>query len=246
MSDPLNFFVMLNEGLRRNPPQGADLAMLGLLESLEVGPNKTFDPDAVDRATAAGLRRAVEIGPEILAADFKSRLGQSIDGWHVTTDLGSWKTPDTGQLDFLLRSSIAKEAQPGQSAGEAIYPIAFTTSDGEPLTGKHRYEVRFAAGQLPPVERSGRSRSMTANGFAIDNSMGRTQIGTYDDLHPRRRRHGGDSDSTRQTRQDSERNWLPAPDGAFDLAMRLYNPRPGRGDPRLGPTWDRVRQVIHP
>ena len=87
--EPLNFFVLLNEGLRRNPPHGGDLAMLGLLESLGIGPNKSFEPGMLDRATAAGLRRAVEIGPQILAADFKARLGQSINGWRITTDLGA-------------------------------------------------------------------------------------------------------------------------------------------------------------
>jgi hypothetical protein len=28
VSNPLNFFALLNEGLKRNPPQGADLAVL--------------------------------------------------------------------------------------------------------------------------------------------------------------------------------------------------------------------------
>ena len=136
--------------------------MLGLFESLNIGPNKTFEPDKLDPATAAGLRRAVEIGPQMLAADFTARLGQVINGWQITTDLGSWRTPDTGQLDFLLRSAIAKEAQPGQNPAEAIYPIAFSTRDGEPLTGDQ--PVRVAIRQPASCRRStrsGRSRSTT-------------------------------------------------------------------------------------
>ena len=131
-AEPLNFFARLNEGLRCNPPQDEDLALLGLFESLNIGPNKSFEPDKLDPATAAGLRRAAEIAPHMLAADFQARLGQVINGWQITTDLGSWQTPDTDQLDFLLRSAIAKEAQPGQNPAEALYPIAFSTPDGDP------------------------------------------------------------------------------------------------------------------
>lgn len=40
---PLNFFTVLNEELKHNPPRGADLAMLGLFETLNIGPNKSFD-----------------------------------------------------------------------------------------------------------------------------------------------------------------------------------------------------------
>ena len=121
VSNPLNFFALLNEGLKHNPPQGADLVMLGLFETLNIGPNKSFDATKLDAATAAGLKRALEIGQPILAADFKARLGQVINHWQIVRDFGSWRTPDTDQLDFLLRSVIAKEAQPGQNSSEAVY-----------------------------------------------------------------------------------------------------------------------------
>ncbi len=42
-AEPLNFFARLNEGLRCNPPQDEDLALLGLFESLNIGPNKSFE-----------------------------------------------------------------------------------------------------------------------------------------------------------------------------------------------------------
>ncbi len=148
VNNPLSFFSLLNEGLKHNPPYGQDLAMLGLFESLNIGPNKTFDPLKLDPATVAGLKRAVEIGPSILAADYTNRLGVVKNEWHITADLGSWTTLDTGQLDFLLRSDIAKEAQPGQNASEAIYALALTDRDGKPLTGANRYILRFPKGQL--------------------------------------------------------------------------------------------------
>jgi hypothetical protein len=224
VSEPLNWFALLNEGLRRNPPQGADLAMLGLFETLNIGPNKTFDASKLDPATQAGLRRALAIGPDILAEDFKARLGQSINGWLITTDLASWVTPDTHQLDHLRRSAIAKEAQPGQRPSEAIYPATFVDAEGRPLAGANRYVLRFGKGQLPPVNAFWSVTMYDADGFQIDNPINRCQIGSYDALAP-------DADGAvtiyiqhASPGKDKQSNWLPAPEGPFNLALRLYNP----------------------
>jgi hypothetical protein len=221
---PLNFFMVLNEGLRHNPPQGADLVILGLFEILNIGPNKIFDPAQLDAATTAGLKRALEIGPQILAADFKTRVGKLISGWQITNDLGSWQTPDTDQLDFLRRSAIAKEAQPGQNSSEAIYPFTFSDADGKPLTGANRYVLRFKKGKLPPVSAFWSVTLYDAEGFVIQNPIQRYQIGTYDNLKP-------DADGSTpiyiqrdSPGKDKESHWLPAPEGAFNLALRLYNP----------------------
>jgi hypothetical protein len=226
VSEPLNWFALLNEGLRRNPPQGGDLAMLGLFETLNIGPNKTFDAGKLDPATRSGLRRALAIGPHILAEDFKARLGQSINGWQVTKDLGSWLTPDTYQLDFLRRSAIAKEGQPGQASSEAMYPIAYVDADGQPLTGANRYVLRFAKGQLPPANAFWSLTMYDADGYPIDNPVNRNQIGTYDRL-------AQDADGAvtitiqhASPGKDREGNWLPAPAGSFNVVLRLYNPAP--------------------
>ncbi len=225
-SNPLNFFALLNEGLKHNPPQGVDLVTLGLFETLNIGPNKIFDPAKLDTATAAGLKRALEIGPQILTADFKARVGKLINGWQITTELGSWQTPDTDQVDFVRRSAIAKEAQPGQHSSEAMFPFTFSDSDGQPLTGTNRYVLRFAKGKLPPVNAFWSVTLYDAEGFVIENPILRYQIGTYDNL-----KLDPDGSTAIYIQRDSPGkdkggNWLPAPDGPFNLTMRLYNPRP--------------------
>ena len=40
----------------------------------------------------------------------------------------------------------------GNSEEEAIYPAYYVDADGEKLDGSHRYTLRFAPDQLPPVE----------------------------------------------------------------------------------------------
>jgi hypothetical protein len=221
--NPVNWFALLNEGLKRNPPHGDDLVMLGLFEPIGIRPDMTLDPKKLDKAVAAGLKRAVAIAPQLLSQDFSSRLGQDINGWRVTQNLGAWVAPVSGQTDFLLRGAIASGAQPGQSNTQAIYPFGTADSDGKPFDGSNNYTLTFGKGQLPPVGAFWALTLYDSNGFPIPNVI-RNQIGTYDDLKK-------DSDGSvtlliqnASPDKKSESNWLPAPKGGFSLTMRLYNP----------------------
>ncbi len=223
VTDPVNWFALLNEGLKRNPPQGDDLVMLGLFEPLGIGPSMTLDPKKLDKAVAAGLKRAVAITPQLLTQDFNTRLGQKINGWQVTQNLGAWVAPVSGQTDFLMRAAIAKGAQPGQSNTQAIYPFGTVDSDGKPFDGSNNYTLTFDKGEMPPVGAFWALTLYDTKGFAIPNVI-RNQIGTYNDL---KKESDGSATLLIQNAspgKDKESNWLPAPKGGFSLTMRLYNP----------------------
>ena len=107
-----------------------------------------------------------------------------------------------------------------------MYPMAFSDEQGTLLTGANRYVLRFAKGQLPPVNAFWSLTLYDAVGFTIASDINRTQIGTYDKL-------AQDADGCtaiyiqRETPgEDKESNWLPAPEGLFNLALRLYNAGP--------------------
>ena len=224
VSDPVNWFALLNEGLRRNPPQGDDLVMLGLFELLGIGPDMHFDPKKLDKSVAAGLTRAATIGPQLANQYFKTHFGEEINNWLVSLDLATWVTPVSGQTDFLLRAAIAKGAQPGQSSTQAQYALAPVDSDGNPFNGSNHYTLRFGKGQMPPVDAFWALTLYDAKGFPVPNVI-RNQIGTYDAL-----KKDKDGSVTLYIQnaspgKDKESNWLPAPKGAFNLAMRLYNPK---------------------
>jgi hypothetical protein len=224
VSDPVNWFALLNEGLRRNPPQGADLVMLGLLEPLDIGPDMHFDPKKLDKSMAAGLKRAVTVGPQLLKQYFGTHFGVKANHWEVSMDLATWVTPVSGQTDFLLRGAIAKGAQPGQSLTQAQYALAGVDSEGNPFNGSNKYTLRFEKGQMPPVDAFWALTLYDAKGFPVPKVI-RNQIGTYDAL-----KKDKDGSVTLYIQNASpgknkESNWLPAPKGAFNLAMRLYNPK---------------------
>ena len=84
--------------------------------------------------------------------------------------------------------------------------------------------LRFPKGKLPPVTAFWSVTLYDAEGFVVENPVQRYQIGTYDNLKP-----DADGSTPIYIQRDSpgkdmEGHWLPAPEGPFNLAMRLYNP----------------------
>jgi hypothetical protein len=127
----------------------------------------------------------------------------------------------------------------GNSKEEAVYPIYFIDAAGEPLdASKKTYALRFPPGALPPVDAFWSltlyalpSKLLHANplkrylvnspmlpAFARDADGGLT-------LHVQHASPGAGYES----------NWLPAPDGPFFMALRLYLPK----KEALSGTWKR-------
>ncbi|WP_431268059.1 DUF1214 domain-containing protein [Dankookia sp. P2] len=107
---------------------------------------------------------------------------------------------------------------------DAIYPITQVSGDGRALTGQSRYLMRFLRGQEPPVGAFWSLTLYDAQGFQVANPINRFAIGDRDPLVR-------DADGTielliQHADPGGERkaNWLPAPDGPFNLTLRLYAP----------------------
>lgn len=225
VSDSLNWFAILNDGLRRNPPYGPDAAIVGLFESIGIGPDKAFDAAKLDPATARGLRRAVEVGRQIMTQEAEQRLGITKNNWVMIPNSIDYSTP-SGAFDFLFRTAVSLRAQPGQDSRENFFNFAYIDADDEPLHGEHNYTIRFEKGMLPPVDAFW-SITMYDHpaGFLVENPLDRYQIGTYDEM-----KYGQDGSLTIYLQSDSpgvdkESNWLPAPKEPLYLCLRLYNAR---------------------
>jgi len=129
---------------------------------------------------------------------------------------------------YLPRATAALIGLYGNSGEEAVYPVYFVDNEGEPLNAAaHNYDVRFAADDLPPAKAFW-SISMYdgVTQLFINNPLDRylvtsTMIEDFafeDDgslvIHIQKDSPGA----------EREANWLPAPDGPFYLALRLYLP----------------------
>lgn len=216
--DPaLDFFANLISGLDEfpSPEPGADLAPL--LTALGW---KRGDADAPQRANARvqqGLQMAWREGMALIEAHSRS---QTRKAWGYSTQLGRWQ----GRL--MMRAATALKGLGALCGEETIYAMSDFDAMGEPLSGEHRYVLRFPPGQLPPADAFWSVSMYGEDRFFVDHPARRYAVGD---------RTAGlefDADGSLTLPIQHEQptalraNWLPAPRGRFYLILRLYHPRP--------------------
>ncbi|MGK3942257.1 DUF1254 domain-containing protein [Streptomyces caeruleatus] len=226
--DPLAPWKTLNAMLAENPPPERHEILLR--QFAEIGVGARLDVEAQPESVRQGLIAAATAGLPMLQEQLLSGdWAKLINGWR-------YPPPQMGHFgdDFIKRA--AEQALFGIAANdleETVYLVAFDDAEGEKLsTG--RYEMRFEAGALPPVDAFW---SLTAYDEArnlIANPIDRYSIGdrtrglvTEPDggliLHLQPDSPGSDRES----------NWLPTPQqGIWFVALRMYLPRPEVVDAR--------------
>lgn len=216
----LTFLARLNRILQQWHVQPQDRAVIASFRALGIGPGQSFSPDLLSAEQRAQIDAGIEEGRRLVLVR-SLQLGVRRNGWMI-----NYGGPRFGS-DFLLRAGVAKDQPNVAIPEEALYPLARVDSLGRPLTGRHRYRIRFAPGQLPPV---GAFWSITAYddaGNMVHNpanrySVGDRSLGLATDL-------GGGLTILLSAAPDeagSPPNWLPVPaDAPFYLMLRLYQPR---------------------
>jgi hypothetical protein len=217
--DAAAFFGRFNALMKDNPPAAADAPMINHLAAIGIGPGKTIDWKTIDPAIASGLKKGISIGHERLAAAAKLRRAGGPNGWEVIRNAGKYGT------SYPFRALVAYFALGANLPEDALYPRARVDSEGQPLNGASRYRIRFAKGQLPPVEAFWSVTMYNSNQAFVENAIGRYAIGDRDHL-----RFNDDGSLTLYVQRDSpgpdkESNWLPAPADDFNMIMRLYWPK---------------------
>ncbi len=217
--DAAAFFARLNHLMQDNPPAAADAAALERFAKLGIAPGKPFDASTLDPEVAAALDEGMQAGRARLIAETKVSRGREINGWTILPDnVANFGT------DYNTRAVVALVGLGANLPADAIYPHAVADSDGQPLAGAHRYTMRFEKGQLPPVKAFWSITTYNEKQNFIQNPINRYAIGDRDEL-----KFDPDGSLTLYFQKDSpgtdkESNWLPVPEGAFNLFMRLYWP----------------------
>lgn len=227
----LRFFNVLNFVLQFCPTHPSEKALMARFAKIGVVPGKTFDPEALSPDLSNALKEGMADGWKAFA-DFKAT---ELDTGKITSADGFG---DRAYLknDYMRRMSAAALGIYGNSKQEAIYPAYFLDADHQGIDGSHRYTLRFAPGQLPPVNAFW---SLTMyelpQSLLYANPLDRYLINSAMLPNLKRDADGGitlyiQNDSPGK---DKESNWLPAPKGPFFLAMRLYWPK----EPALDGRW---------
>jgi hypothetical protein len=144
-------------------------------------------------------------------------MGTSVNGWHSPkSNIGAFGT------DYESRAYIALIALAANLPADALYPTTFVDGDGKPLNGNNRYVLHFGPGQMPPVNAFWSVTMYDPQSFFVENAIHRYAISSW---MPLQQNSDGSTDIYIQHESPGpgkEANWLPAPDGGFNLTMRMY------------------------
>lgn len=126
--------------------------------------------------------------------------------------------------EFLKRAFVAYMGLGANLDEDATCPRTFTDEEGNQLNGKNNYILHFNKGQFPPVEAFWSVTMYDSEYYLVENEIDRYAIADYmSDLE------FNDDDSldiyiSRSKPKKQEANWLPAPEGDFNLLLRMYQP----------------------
>jgi hypothetical protein len=159
-------------------------------------------------------------------AEAAASVGILVEGWsmpRVNQDYFG-TTPE----DYLFRAAIGYKGIYANSPIEALYPIANLDANDKLLTGagQQAYTILFEGGNLPPVQFFWSLTMYYAESkFLVANSIDRYSISNRTDGVV----SGADGSlefyiQYAQPEGEAVRNWLPAPDEAFYVVLRLYGP----------------------
>ena len=213
-------FNILNFVLQFCPTDPSETELMARFAKIGVGAGKTID------ASSPEMKTALEQGIADAWADFAG-LKKSIDAGKVTAgDL--FGTREYLKNNYLYRLAGAVLGIYGNSKQEAMYPVYTVDADGQKLAGSNRYTVRFAPGQLPPVNAfwSLTMYELPAS-LLVANPINRYLINSPMLPNLKLDADGGLTliIQNESPGKDKEANWLPAPKGPLIMYMRLYWPK---------------------
>ena len=218
----LGFFEVLNFVLQFCPTHPSENELMIRFAKLGIGAGCQFTPDSLP----ADVRRAIEDGRADAWRAYEALKEDVTAGKVRTADLVG--TREFEQNNYLYRFAVAVDGIYGNSKEEAMYPVYFVDSSGQKMNGSHRYQLRFAPGQFPPVNAfwSLTLYELPAS-LLSENPLNRYLINSP--MLPALKKDA-DGGLTLYIQHDSpgkeiESNWLPAPAGPFWVALRLYAPK---------------------
>ena len=218
----LQFFDILNFVLQFCPTHASERELMGRFAKIGVGAGRNFDAAKLSPESKA----AIEQGMADAWADYAA-LQERIDAKEVTSG-DTFGTREFLKNNYLYRMAAAVLGIYGNSKQEAMYPIYSVDSDGRKLDGANRYSLRFAPGQLPPVNAFW-SLTMYELPSSLLSAIPLNRYLLNSPMLPQFKRdaEGGLTllIQNESPGEEMEANWLPAPKGPFFMAMRLYWPK---------------------
>lgn len=213
------FFDNLCHGLAGECVPPADAGLLAWVAAAGLQPHASFAFEQLDEPLRQGLVQGLADGVALLVHSSRSRHARP---WALTARVGRYGS------NYLVRALTAYKGLGALAPEEALYAMGDFDAQGRALDGRVPGTLRFAPGELPPVDGFWSVTLYGEDRFLHPNAIGRHSIG---DRTPGLR-PDADGGLTIHVSHDppageaARANWLPAPAGRCYLVMRLYVPRP--------------------
>jgi len=215
----IKIYDEIGAAMTGNPPNPPDPQLITKLAQIGIGPNKVPSQEANDTIKGA-LETGIIEGQKLIDARV-TNSGTMVNGWLVNALAGAYGA------DYLFRAAITQLGLGANIAQEALYPATFTDNQGKPLNGNNSYLIHFEPGQTPPVDAFWSITMYNDKSLFVENPINRYSIGKY--TEGLKNNTDGSVDIFIQHNSpgnDKESNWLPSPQGSFNMIMRTYLPQP--------------------
>jgi hypothetical protein len=213
----IKIFDEIGQAMVGNPLNPPDPGLVSKLASIGIRPGKTPSTEA-NATIKAALQTGITEGQKMIDAEV-ANAGTKVNGWLYAIPTGVYGT------NYLFRAAVTQLGLGANIAQEALYPFAFTDSQGKPLTGANNYIIHFNPGQTPPVDAFWSITMYNSKSLFVDNPINRYSIGTY--TEGLKNNTDGSLDIYMQHAspgKDRESNWLPSDKNSFYLILRMYLP----------------------
>ncbi|MFP3390432.1 DUF1254 domain-containing protein [Brevibacillus sp. SIMBA_040] len=215
----LSFFQIMAEMIHKNPPPTCDRVLLDQFALAGIDSEHGFSPDKLRPATIAGLRRALIDAPQIVQNGFLPYTTIR-NGW------GSFSPVGTYGNQFLARAFIAYSGLAANVPEEEMYFRAYTDERGALLTGSKRYTLHFAKDELPQTSAFWSINVYNNQLYLANTAANRTSVRSNTGTLIYNPDGSLDLYIQKEPPPGKEANWLPAPDGNFNLVLRVFAPSP--------------------
>jgi hypothetical protein len=230
---PEAFFERFASLTAANPPSPQDAPFLrDVLAPLGLSPGKPLTwarlDDANRGALAGGLERVLRALDKGVA---RQQSPVTPTGW---SSMAAKLAQGNYGVNYRVRAAVAAIGLGANLRADAIYMNASIDGNQQPLDGRRRYRLTFAAGMAPPVHAFWSVTLYDDQGYLIANPLERHAIKSGDALV-----HEPDGSLVLYLQPDDpgpdhRANWLPTPaDQRFELSLRAYWP----GDELLDGRW---------
>jgi hypothetical protein len=218
----LEFISYFNFLLGQLEPGPDEQPLLKEWAQIGVQPGQAFNPEALAPDIREAVAEGVAAAHEKIKAESLS-VGRNVNNWTLIGEGFGYRSMVGGK--DLIRAAANMVGIYGNNPEEAYNFTAAKDGDGEPLdASKHNYVIHF---ETPPPVQAFWSVTMykLPTPLFVANPINRYSIGDRTPgFEPNE-----DGSVTIYLQHKSpgpheESNWLPAPDGPFALALRIYWP----------------------